>query len=194
MSAQAHTTSSCWREKLCPWREPRLQPHFSLSFSILTHYTRDSYSLNENQRSCHLLTISLPLIWSALFLPKSGFTLNSCTFQKVPNTQRFHFQTPDSDFCLTNNHSSRKGSIVVWHVTITTLSRGLVDTKTANFNAKDFQQGGCQLWNPSVLKAGAPTSLSAYRVLLTACLFSCSVIFLAAQMNVVRDRVVDFFF
>lgn len=79
-----------------------------------------------------------------------GFTLHSCTFQKVPNTQMFHFQTQDSDFCLTNNHGSIKGSVILRDITITTPCRDLVDTKTANLNTKDFQQGGCRLLNHTV--------------------------------------------
>lgn len=125
-----------------------------------------------------------------------AFTSRSCTFQKVPNTQQtFHFQTQDSDFCLTNNHGSIKGSIVLRDITITTPCRDLVDTKTANLNTKDFQQGGCRLLNHSVFsEVDAPLSLSARRVLFTALSSSRFLIFLAAEMKAVRASEVDFYF
>lgn len=111
----------------------------------------------------------------------------------------FHFQTQDSDFCLTNNHGSIKGSVILRDFTITTPCRDLVDTKTANLNTKDFQQGGCRLFNHTVFfffeVDDAPLSLSAHRVLLTALLSSSYfLIFLAAEMKAVRVSEVDFFF
>lgn len=95
-------------------------------------------------------SIFLPFEVCYCFLFSIGLTLNSCTIQKVPNTQMFHFQTQDSDFCLTNNHGSIKGSIILRDITITAPCRDLVDTKTVNLNTKDFQQGGCRLLNHSM--------------------------------------------
>lgn len=63
---------------------------------------------------------SLYLMYVIAFLSQSGLTLNSCIFQKVPNTQTFQFQTQDSDFLPYKRHGSIKGNLILHNITIMT--------------------------------------------------------------------------
>lgn len=174
-------------------RKPCLQPHSSPLVYVLYHTTNESLLAWEThawKKYCVVTcqpSIFLSFKVSYCFPFSIRLTLNRCTFQKVPNTQTFHFQTQDSEFCLTNNHGSTKGSIILCDISITIPWRDFVDTKTANLKTKDFQKGGCRVFLSilCIFEVNAPLLQSAHCVLSTALLLSCFLMILADEMKVV---------